>query len=75
MTNQDKNVQINIPKDLAEQIQKKIEGTEFDSVSNYVTYVMKQVLKANQDKTKEKKELTKEEEDKIKKNLHSMGYL
>lgn len=75
MTDQNKNTQIFIPKSLAEEIQKKIEGTEFDSVSSYITYVMRQVLKINQDKTKEKKELTKEEEEKIKKNLHSMGYL
>jgi len=64
---------ISIPKPLAEKIKKRIEGTGFNSVSSYVTYVLRQVL-SNVEKN-EKEAFSEEDERKIKERLRSLGYI
>lgn len=63
--------EISISSDIYEQIENKIKGTEFNSVSKYVEYVLKQVL----EKTSEKEVYSKEEEEQVKKRLKGLGYL
>ena len=70
----DKDSTIHLPLDLTEAIQKKIQGTAFDSVSTYVTYVLRQVLKQDSGAKPKERELTNEEKEKVKKNLQAMGY-
>ena len=72
---QNKETTITLPPELIEALQKKIEGTAFDSVSSYVTYVLRQVLKQDPNAKPEERKLTKEEEEKVKKNLRAMGYI
>jgi len=62
---------ISIPRPLAEKIKKKIEGTGFNSVSEYVTYVIRQI---ESDK-EESKEFSKKDEEKVKERLRKLGYL
>ena len=64
---------IQIPTDLAKKIQKRIEGTGFDSISSYVTYVLNEVLSESEEKTEEV--FTKEDEEKVKNRLRALGYL
>ncbi|MDI9643361.1 MAG: CopG family transcriptional regulator [Archaeoglobales archaeon] len=66
-------MKISIPKTLYEKIKARIEGTDFDSVSEYVTYVVREVL-ANLEEEKDIT-LTKEEEDKVKERLKALGYI
>ncbi|MEM2085817.1 MAG: CopG family transcriptional regulator [Archaeoglobaceae archaeon] len=66
-------MKISIPKTLYEEIKARIEGTDFDSVSEYVTYVVREVL-ANLEEEKDIT-LTKEEEDKVKERLKALGYI
>ena len=73
---------ISIPKPLAEKIKKRCEGTGFNSVSSYVTYVLRQVLsnvekKENEQvgQTQEKEAFSEEDERKVKERLRSLGYL
>jgi Arc/MetJ-type ribon-helix-helix transcriptional regulator len=67
---------ISIPKQLAEKIKKKIEGTGFNSVSGYVTYVLRQVISSTETaENKEKEAFTEEDERKVKERLRSLGYL
>ena len=68
---------ISIPKPLAEKIKKRIKGTGFNSVSSYVTYVMRQVLSSIEEKEKneEKEAFSKEDEEKVKARLRSLGYI
>lgn len=66
-------VTISIPKQLAEKITKRIEGTSFNSLSSYVTYVMNEVLSEIDEETQET--FTKEDEERIKQRLRSLGYL
>ncbi len=62
---------VSIPTPLAEKIKKRIEGTGFNSISSYVTYVLRELM-AN---TEEEEVFSKEDEEKIKERLRALGYL
>ena len=66
---------ISIPKPLAENIKKRLKGTGFNSVSSYVTYVMRQVVSNIEEKEDKKPEFSKKDEQEIKSRLKSLGYL
>ncbi len=66
---------VSIPVQLAEKIEKRIEGTGFNSVSSYVTYVLRQVLSSLEEKEKKKEAFSKEDEEKVKKRLRALGYI
>jgi Arc/MetJ-type ribon-helix-helix transcriptional regulator len=70
---------ISIPKVLADKIKKKMEGTGFNSVSSYVTYVLRQVLsnvESSEGRNNESKTaFSEDEERKVKDRLKSLGYL
>jgi Arc/MetJ-type ribon-helix-helix transcriptional regulator len=61
-----------IPTSLYEKVEERIKGTDFTSVSNYVTYVLQEIVAGEEEKPKE---LTKEDEEKIKRRLEALGYL
>ena len=65
---------ISIPKPLAEKIKERCEGTGFNSVSSYVTYVLRQVL-SNVEKKEKKEAFSKEDEEMVKERLKSLGYV
>jgi len=69
----DKTTEIVIPKTVEKVLQENIQGTGFSSVSDYVTYILRQVI-ANYEK-KEEAKLTEEEEEKVRDNLRGLGYL
>ena len=56
------------------EIKKRIEGTGFTSVSDYVTYVLREVLASLEEEEKEEV-FTEEEEEKVKERLRALGYL
>ncbi|MCD6170971.1 MAG: CopG family transcriptional regulator [Thermoplasmata archaeon] len=62
---------LSIPASLAKKIKERIEGTGFDSISSYVTYVLRELLAEDE----KENELTKEDEEKIKERLRALGYL
>lgn len=70
---------ISIPKPLADKIKKRCEGTGFNSLSGYVTYVLRQVISNIEDKEKTTKQpqeaFSQDEERKVKERLRSLGYL
>ena len=66
-------ITVSIPRQLAEKIKKRIEGTSFTSISSYVTYVMNEVL--SEMDTDNQQAFTKEDEERIKQRLRSLGYL
>jgi hypothetical protein len=63
---------VSIPTSLYKKIEEKIEGTEFSSVSGYVTKVLRESL-AREEENKEV--FTAEEEEKIKEKLKALGYI
>ncbi len=63
---------VSIPTSLYKKIEEKIKGTEFSSVSSYVTKVLRESLA----KSEENKEVfSAEEEEKIKERLKALGYI
>ena len=64
---------ISIPTPLADKIKERIKGTGFNSVSSYVTYVLRQIVSSLPEK--EKKAFTKKDEEKIKQRLEGLGYM
>jgi len=70
---------ISVPKQLFEKIKKRCEGTGFNSVSSYVTYVMRQVLSKTEEeggRPQAKDEpFSADDEKRVKERLRSLGYL
>jgi Arc/MetJ-type ribon-helix-helix transcriptional regulator len=64
---------VSIPTPLFEKIRKRIEGTGFTSVSSYVVYVLREVLA--EDAVDEKEAFSREDEERVKERLRSLGYL
>ena len=58
--------------DLYKKIEERVKVTEFNSVEEYVTFVLEEVLK---DEGEEEKTFSKEEEEEVKKRLRALGYL
>ena len=63
---------ISLPLPLIEKIKLKIEGTGMSSVSSYVAFVLRQILSSE---TLNKESFNKEEEEKIRNRLRSLGYI
>jgi len=63
---------VSIPTSLYKKIEEKIKGTEYSSVSSYVTKILREILS----KDEENKEVfSPEEEEKIKERLKALGYI
>jgi len=63
---------ISIPVPLYEKVKKMIKGTGFSSVSDYVTYVLRELVASYEE---ERLDFTKEDEERIKRRLRALGYL
>ncbi|MFP3872787.1 MAG: CopG family transcriptional regulator [Candidatus Natronoplasma sp.] len=65
---------VSIPKPLAKKVKKRMEGTGFNSMSSYVTYVLRQVISSMEEEEKAE-EFSEEDEEKVKERLRALGYL
>jgi Arc/MetJ-type ribon-helix-helix transcriptional regulator len=65
---------ISIPTPLANKIKQRIEGTGFNSLSSYVTYVLREVI-SNVEDDETEEAFSKEDEEKVKERLRALGYL
>ncbi len=63
---------ISIPTPLYKKLEERIEGTGFDSVSSYATYVLREVISGEEE---EEEPYSKEDEEKVKERLRALGYL
>ena len=69
-------VNISIPRELAEKLKKRAEDKGFDSLSDYATYILRQVASRIETEEQEKnKVMSKEDEERAKDKLRKMGYL
>jgi Arc/MetJ-type ribon-helix-helix transcriptional regulator len=62
---------VSIPTLLFERVKERIDGTDFISVSDYVIYVLNEILAEDE----EEKSLTKKDEEQIKARLKALGYI
>ena len=67
-------VTIKIPRPLYERILKSIEGSGFSSATDFIVYVLRDVMSGAGDKAHDG-ELTREELEAIKQRLRNLGYL
>ena len=65
---------VSIPVTLYNRIKKLIEGTGFTSVSQYVTYVLREVVAAHEESLGEEP-FTEEDKERIIDRLRKLGYL
>ncbi len=64
---------VSIPVPLAKKIEDRIKKTGFTSISDYVTYVLREVI-SNVEK-KDKQAFSREDEERVKQRLKGLGYL
>jgi Arc/MetJ-type ribon-helix-helix transcriptional regulator len=64
---------VRIPAEIYEKIEERIKETEFESVDDYVTYVLREVLASLEEE--EEQVFSEEEEEKVKERLRALGYL
>lgn len=65
---------VSIPVTLYERIKRLIEGTGFTSVSQYVTYVLREVVAAHEE-ARHSEPFTEEDKRRILERLKRLGYL
>jgi Arc/MetJ-type ribon-helix-helix transcriptional regulator len=65
---------IDLPERIVERVEARLPRTEFDDVSEYVTYVMEEVLYRVEEET-EDDDFEAVDEDEVKDRLKSLGYL
>ncbi len=67
---------VKIPVPLYNRIEKRLPKTEFKSVSEYVTFLIRETLEnIENDENSTKKDFTPEEEKEIEKRLRNLGYI
>lgn len=75
----DEKTKIEIPKKIADRIQKRVdESEEFKDISEYISYVLEQVverLDSESGESKEEQVYSEEDEEKVKDRLRALGYL
>ncbi len=74
MAEEKKYTTVSIPKPLYDKIKELIKDTGFTSVSDYVTYVLREIVASIEEEEKEEV-FSKEEEEKIKARLRALGYI
>lgn len=68
----DRTKEVKIPSSLYRAIEEKIEGSNFPSVSEFVTYAVRKALK---ELSGYREQLSEEEKEEIKERLRALGYL
>ena len=67
---------LSLPKGLAEELNKRADDKGFKSLSNYVVYILRQVLSRIESEENQKKEHSDPKgEEEIKQKLRDLGYL
>lgn len=64
---------VSIPTPLFKKIEERIKGTEFTSVSSYVTYLLREVMSEEEEEAEEP--FSEEDEERIKARLRALGYI
>ncbi len=66
---------VSIPKTLFEKIKDRIKDTGFSSVSDYVTYVLREIFAEDQQQQSSEQAFSPEDEKRVKERLRALGYL
>jgi len=69
---QDRFTTVSIPTPLFKKLEERIRETEFTSVSEYVIYILREILVEEEE---HEKPFTEEDKEKIKARLRALGYI
>ena len=72
MSDDKKYTTVSIPTPLFKKIEERIKDTGFNSVSSYVTYVLREIIS---DDESDDEPFSKDDEERIKARLRALGYL
>jgi Arc/MetJ-type ribon-helix-helix transcriptional regulator len=70
-----KHTTVSIPRTLFKKIQERIQDTGFSSVSEYVTYVLREIFAEEETQQKKEQAFTPEDEKRVKDRLRALGYI
>ncbi len=68
----DQKTSVTVPVDLFEAIAARVETTEFESVEEYVAFVLRELLR---DETPEEPQLSEQDEAEVQRKLRDLGYM
>ncbi|MHA1680835.1 MAG: CopG family transcriptional regulator [Promethearchaeota archaeon] len=68
-------IDIQIPGSLYKRIEGRLSGTDFKTVSEYVSYLVREILDNIEEEDGNKKAFTEDEEKEIEERLRNLGYL
>lgn len=68
-------VKISINKPLALKLKKRLKETEFKTLSEYVGFILEEVLASLEEQDEEESGYSAEEEEKVKQRLKDLGYI
>ncbi len=74
MADEDK-IKISIKKSLAIKLKKRLKETEFKTLSEYVNFILEEVLASLEEQDDEDSGYSPEEEEKVKQRLKDLGYI
>ncbi|MBD3188721.1 CopG family transcriptional regulator [Candidatus Bathyarchaeota archaeon] len=67
--------EVKLPDSLHKRIEKRLPNTEFKTVSEYVTFLVREVLNNIEKEEDDQKAFTDEEEKEIEERLRNLGYI
>ena len=70
-----KHTTVSIPITLFKKVQGRIADTGFSSVSEYVTYVLREIFAEEETQQKKEQAFTPEDEKRVKDRLRALGYI
>ncbi len=70
-------IKVSIKKPLAKKLHRRLKETEFRSLSEYVNFILEEVINSLEEQENEESDMgyTKEEEEKVKQRLRDLGYI
>lgn len=69
-------IKVSVKKPLAKRLHKRLKDTEFKTLSEYVNFILEEVINSLEEQESEEDiEYTEEEEEKVKQRLRDLGYL
>ena len=74
-TEQKKFTTVSIPTPLFKKVEEKLKGTEFTSVSEYVTYILNEIAVEEEEEEEPERTFTEDDEKRIKARLRDLGYI
>ena len=66
-------ISISVPESLRAQLEGRVKKTGFNSVEEYIRFILEEVVR--EEKSDEEEDLSEEQEKKIEDNLKGLGYL